>query len=918
MEYRVLGPIEVVQDGPPLSVQGKKPRALLALLLMRRNEPVPTELLIEDLWGDQAPATAANTLQVYVSQLRKIVNDRVSREGSAYRLRVDPDELDAERFERLAEEGDAALRGRSFREAADLLAEGLSLWRGPALADLRYESFAQGAIARLEELRLVANENRIEADLGLGRHDQVIGELEALIAEHPARERLRSLHMLALYRAGRQADALDAYQAARQTLLDDLGLEPGPELRELEQAILRQDETLSRRPLPQSNVPVPASTLVGRRRELDQVTSALRGPTRVLTLTGPGGSGKTRLAIEAANVLADELADGAFFVALDAIRDPALLLPAIAEAVAVKESGDRSLRESLAERLAGRQALLVIDNFEQLVEAAPVLSEVLEAAPGLSFLVTSRSALRVSGEQEYPLDPLDLEDAVALFVERARRADPRFALTDENAAAVEEICGRLDGLPLAVELAAARTKLLPPDAMLALLDERLDLLSRGARDLPERHRALRDTVAWSYDLLGPDEKTLFAQLSVFGGGFTLESAVAVCDASLDGVATLLDDSLLERDGPRFKMLETIREYALEQLAAEQEPDDVRRRHAEHFLKLAESDPVPEQAAWLARMDAERDNFREALSWSLDTREASLGLRLAAALWEFWWVRGYLAEGRGWLGEALLRGRSAAPELRARALHASGSLATRQGDYESAGALFEESLAICGGAGRRCRDGALAALDRHGRSGAGRPGARDRALGACGRALRRVRGPAGSRARDQQPRRDRPRARRVREGGVAERAGLRALRDPRGQRGHGLRARQPGVRGALADAARPGDRAPPGGTSQARRARVQGRDRLLLRRARRRARVHGASGGGGAAAGRRGGAAREPWRRACAGGADDPRRDGRGGARRADRGPVRRDLARGPRDAARRRDRLRARRRDRAHPALVSG
>jgi predicted ATPase/DNA-binding SARP family transcriptional activator len=693
LEYRVLGPVEVVLEGPPLSVKGKKPRALLALLILRRNEPVPTELLIEDLWGDKAPATAANTLQVYVSQLRKIVGDRLTREGSAYRLRIDPGELDAERFEQLAEEGDAVLRRRSFREAAELLGEALSLWRGPALADLRYESFAQGETARLDELRLVANENRIEADLGLGRHDQVIGELEALIAEQPLRERLRSLQMLAFYRAGRQADALEAYQAARQTLLDELGLEPGPELRELEQAILRQDEALSRRPLPQSNVPVPASTLVGRRRELEEVTSALRGPTRVLTLTGPGGSGKTRLAIEAANLLAEELADGAFFVALDAIRDPALLLPAIAEAVAVRESGDKSLPESLAERLSGRQALLLIDNFEQLAEAAPALSEILEAAPGLSFLVTSRSALRVSGEQEYPLDPLAPEDAVALFVERAKGADPRFSLTDENTAAVEEICGRLDRLPLAVELAAARTKLLPPEAMLAMLDESLDLLSRGARDLPERHRALRETVAWSYDLLGPEEKTLFAQLAVFGGGFTLESSVAVCDASLDGVATLLDDSLLERDGPRFKMLETIREYALERLAAEQEADHVRRRHAEHFLKLAESDPVPEQAAWLARMDAERDNFREALAWSLDTREASLGLRLAAALWEFWWVRGHLAEGRGWLHEALTRGRSAAPELRARALHAAGSLATRQGDYEAAAGLFEESLAI---------------------------------------------------------------------------------------------------------------------------------------------------------------------------------------------------------------------------------
>ncbi len=693
MEFRILGPLEVEVNGAPLSLKGHKPRALLGLLLLHRNQPVAPEQLIDDLWGESAPATAANTVQVYVSQVRKIVADRLKTEAGAYRLRVEADELDAERFERLAVEGAAALGRKSYGEASELLVDALALWRGPALSDLRYDSFAQGEIARLEELRLAAVEDRIEAELGLGRHDQLIGELEALVAEQPTRERLRGFLMLALYRAGRQADALEAYREAREVLLDELGLEPGPDLRELEQAILRQDEALSRRPLPQSNVPVPVSTLVGRQSELEEITNALRGDTRLLTLTGPGGAGKTRLATEAANILAGELPDGAFFVALDSIRDPALLLPAIAQAVAVRESSERPLPESLAERLAGRRAVLVIDNFEQLAEAAPVLSQVLEAAPGLSFLVTSRAALRVSGEQEYPVDPLGPEEAVALFVERARGADPRFQVTDENRGAVQEICARLDGLPLAVELAAARTKLLPPQAMLALLDERLDLLSRGARDLPERHRGLRDTIAWSYDLLGTEEKELFARLAVFGGGFTLESAVGVCDAPLDGVATLIDDSLLERDGERLRMLETIREYALEQLEADEDAEFVKRRHAEHFLKVAESEPDSGQAAWLARMDAERDNFRGALAWALDMREASLGLRLASSLWEFWWVRGHLAEGRGWLDEAIAKGRTAPPELRARGLHAAGSLATRQGDYESAAVLFEESLAL---------------------------------------------------------------------------------------------------------------------------------------------------------------------------------------------------------------------------------
>jgi len=693
MEFRILGPLEVGLDGPPFAAKGRKPRALLALLLLHRNKTVPAERLIDDLWGESPPATAANTLQVYVSQLRKLVEDRLVREDPGYRLHVEPGELDAERFEGLAGEGASALASRSYAKASERLLEALGLWRGPALVDVQREPFAQPEITRLEELRLVAIEDRLQAELGLGRDHELVPELEALVSEYPVRERLSGLLMLALYRAGRQADALDAYREARRVLVDDLGLEPGRELRELEQAILRQDESLARRAMPESNVPAPVSSLVGRGRELEEICGALKSDdVRLLTLTGPGGAGKTRLALEAVNAIAGELPDGTFFVPLDAIRDSALLLPAIAQAVGVRESGERTLLASLRERLAGERVLVLLDNFEQLAGEAVLLADILKAVPGLTLLVTSRAALRLSGEQEYPVEPLGRSDAVALFAERAQGAEPAFRLTDENLAAVEEICARLDDLPLALELAAARTKVLPPDAMLKRLDQRLDLLSRGPRDLPERHRALRDTIAWSYDLLEPEEQQVFARLAAFAGGCTLESAETVCDASLDSLAALVDDSLLERTGERLRMLETIREYAAERLELEGDADAVRRRHAEHFLELVESD-ASNQASWLARLDEERDNLRAALSWCLEAGEAGLALQLTAGLWQYWWVRGHLAEGSRGLAEALEQGAGEPPQLRASALHAAARLATRQGDYQRAAELSEQSLAL---------------------------------------------------------------------------------------------------------------------------------------------------------------------------------------------------------------------------------
>ena len=757
------------------------------------------EQLIDDLWGEMRPATAANTLQVYVSQVRKIVSDRLKTEAGSYRLRVEADELDADRFERLAVEGATALGRKSYGEASELLAE--------ALADCGAARRSPTCVttpsprARSHGSRSCASpRSRIGSrpSSGSAGTTSSIGELEALVAEHPTRERLRGLLMLALYRAGRQADALEAYREAREVLLDELGLEPGPELRELEQAILRQDEALSRRPLPQSNVPVPVSTLVGRQRELEEITSALRDGSRVLTLTGPGGSGKTRLAIEAANILAGELPDGAFFVALDSIRDPALLLPAIAQAVAVRESSERPLPESLAERLAGRRALL---RDRQLRAARGGRAPPLAGPRGRAGAdlprhePSSAPGLRRAGVPRRPARPRGRRRAVRRACSGRRSSLP--ADRRERRCAVQEICARLDGLPLAVELAAARTKLLPPQAMLALLDERLDLLSRGARDLPERHRGLRDTVAWSYDLLGTEEKELFGRLAVFGGGFTLESAVGVCDASLDGVATLIDDSLLERDGERLRMLETIREYALEQLEADEDAE---------FVKATSCRALPQGRRVGARLGPGRlARPHGCRAGQLPRRarlgprlgEASLGLRLAVV------AVGVLVGPRpprrgAWLARRGARQgrRGAAPELRARALHAAGSLATRQGDYESAAVLFEESLALWEELGDAA--GTARSLLSMG-TVAAEQGDQERAIELSERAaelygesedkrghalaISNLGGIALERGR-------------VREGRQAERAGVRAVRDARGQRGHGVRAGQPGLRGPL--------------------------------------------------------------------------------------------------------------------------
>jgi predicted ATPase len=390
----------------------------------------------------------------------------------------------------------------------------------------------------------------------------------------------------------------------------------------------------------QTNLPIQPSALVGRERELGDV-AALVASSRLVTLTGAGGSGKTRLALQAAAELAEEFADGTFWVSLAALSDPALVGAAIGEALGAK--GD------LAEHVADKHMLLLLDNFEQLIAGAPVLSLLLQAAPKVHLLVTSRGPLRLDGESEYDVDPLPDDDAVTLFRERAIVAEPEEA--------VREICRQLDGLPLAIELAAARTRVLPPDRLLDRLAKRLPLLTDGRRDAPARQSTLRATIEWSYELLTPEEQQLFARLGVFAGSFELEAAEAVAEASLDGLAALVEQSLLRRtDFGRFFMLETIREYALERLEASPEAEELARQHCEYFLELAEDTETeargPREAEWLRQLKSDQGNFRAALSWSLERGEKELALRLAGALHSFWYHAGFLVEGRRWAERAL--------------------------------------------------------------------------------------------------------------------------------------------------------------------------------------------------------------------------------------------------------------------------
>jgi predicted ATPase/DNA-binding SARP family transcriptional activator len=733
MEVRLLGHLEVEVSGEPVRFEGVKQRRLFAMLALRAPDAVSADELVEALWGDEPPAGAGQALQKQISRLRRRLGDGGSllcHRPPGYALEVDPLAVDSRRFEELLRRARMALgRDDPERAAADLQTA-LALWRGEALADYRFDEFAQREIARLEDVRVEAIEERMAAELTGGGAEDLVGELQALVAEHPLRERLRGQLMVALYRAGRQAEALETMRQGRQMLVDELGIEPGPELRRLERMILAHDSALTAdRPGPGlvGRLPAPANETIGRAGELAEVGELLVDPdVRLVSLVGPGGVGKTRLALEAARAATGHFPAGAVHVSLDGADDAEVLVPEVASALGVVAATAAELGVRLAVVTRGAPALVVLDGFDRYLEDAEQVGQLLAAVPNLTVLATSRAPMRLTAEHVYRVQPLAAPNAAELFVARARavRGD---GASDEDPAVVDAICARLDGLPLAIELAADRARLLPLRALLERLEDRLEVLTGGARDLPMRQRSLRATLEWSWETLEEPERQLLGRLTVFEGGASLEAAEAVCAGELDGalealVSSLLDkSSLLRMDSgrdaqPRFEMLDTVREFAAERAADSEDLAALEWRHACYFLgyceRAAEQAARTDQREWLDRLAQERGNIRLAFERLLQAGAADEALRVAIAFARALPWDAHAHEVRGWLAQALGAAATPPEERRASGLYWDGMLALSQGLFGDAAVQLEAALDAAREAGEAALEAAvLAALGR---------------------------------------------------------------------------------------------------------------------------------------------------------------------------------------------------------------
>jgi predicted ATPase/DNA-binding SARP family transcriptional activator len=707
VEVRVLGPLEVVGEAGAVSLAARKQRQLLAALVVAPETTRPADFLIDALWGQTPPSSAEKLLQVYISQLRKALPSAVSIRtlGSGYAIGLDGARLDAARFEGLLGEARTAGAEGNTSLAASTLRQALQLWRGDAYGEFADADFARTEAQRLDELRRLAMEERFSAELELGRHRAVVAELVAAAAENPLRERLQGQAMLALYRTGQQAQALDLYRATRRMLVAELGIEPGDELRDLHAAMLRHDPSLDHAAgaeSPTIELPVPPNPLRGRERELHELGELLgNDDVRLLVLTGAGGSGKTRVAVEVARRGAARFTDGAAFVPLATVRDADAMPAMVAAALGVPPVAERPL-EALAAHLRARELLLVLDNFEQIRGAAPMLVGLLARASRLKILVTSRVVLHVSGEHVYPVDPLPRAAAAELLLERARTSDPRLAAEPTEPATVDALCARLDRLPLAIELAAGHLRALTAAELLGRLDARLPLLADGPKDLPARQQTLRATLEWSYDQLDDQAKGDLAAVSVFAGGATIDAAAAVLDAGDQApqrLRVLLDHSLVARTltqaGSRFTMLETVREFAAQCLAAAPDAERIRRRHAEHALRLARGLGLSIDALATgepkryAEAALEQDNMRVALDWA-QANDPLLGLEIMAALEQFW-VANAPRESVQRLTDLLTAAGDIPVAMRASALRDLGGCREVCGEWQRAGEYYGQSL-----------------------------------------------------------------------------------------------------------------------------------------------------------------------------------------------------------------------------------
>jgi predicted ATPase/DNA-binding SARP family transcriptional activator len=690
--FRVLGPVEAWTDERRLVLGGPQQVKLLAFLLLNANRAVSADAVFDAVWGADRDG-AAKRLQMGVVRLRKSLapldgqnGPRLRTVSGGYLLSVAPGEMDADVFAERVQEGRGALDAGDAARAREVLSAALQLWRGPPLAEVAFADFAQAEIRRLEELRLEALESRVDADLELGAHARLVGELQALLVEQPTRERVAGQLMLALYESDRQADALDVYQRTRARLADELGLEPGPALKKLHAEILEQSNSIAgsapglsqlrARPTA-SALPQPATLTIGREQEIDAVSRLLcRSDARLVALVGPGGVGKTRLALVVSHSIQRSFRDGVCWVELAGVARTEDVDFAIAQGLRVRPVEGESVRDALCRVLSTRELLLVADNFEHLLDAAHLIGDLLAASRGLTVLVTSREALKLAAEHRFVVGPLALPDvperatvvdverasATAMFIAAARRRDHRWSMGPHGAPALARLCARLDGLPLALELAAARTGLFGIDELAARLDGELELLDGGPRDAPARQRTLRATLEWSYRLLDDRQKVAFARFSVFAGGSTLEAATEVTEAPLHTVGALIDKSLLDRRtaadaSTRLMMLDTVRAYALERLAEDPDWDKTRRRHFVHFQRLAADAAVQ---LWRSRedqaltlLDREIENLRAALRWALANAPA-LSVRLAGPLGDYWCVRRD-PDALGWVEAALAAG-----------------------------------------------------------------------------------------------------------------------------------------------------------------------------------------------------------------------------------------------------------------------